>query len=357
MGQGENKSQDRTWVEKSTHILIHYIVPPAISLLLVVVFLREVNFHQVWQIVQHGCNMWVLVLVMAFSLLSVAIRGIRWGIQLRGVGIARMPPVAEISALWGAAALNIVFPRLGEAWRCVFVAHRQKCPLTTVVGTDLGDRTSDLICVFVFMGIALLIAHPALDNFARHYALGRALGHIFLNKWLWISLASVALAIWVLLRFFGQRAWVRSMRTGLLNIWDGFAILFHMDQLGLYLWLTLALWGASYLTTYVSLFAFPFTREWVLAPGMHYGLTIGFISLLFGILSTGIPSNGGLGPWTIAIAYSLEIFGMPHEHAVSYALVVWGAQTVSYIFGGIFAATQYFRHREETNGIGAKSRQ
>lgn len=324
---------------------VRYVVPTAISVVLIIVFLREVDMRQVWHIVRHGCNPWLIAAVMVSSLASVAIRGIRWGIQLRGVGIPRMPPGAEVSALFSAYALNLVFPRCGEAWRCIYVSRRQHSPLMTVVGTDIGDRTSDLICVFIFIGIVMLITPEQVLSFFHRYEFGRMLGSVLGHVWLWAGLAILIVATWVLLRYFRRWQWVQHLSRGLRNMADGFLILFHMPQTGLYLWLTLAMWVATYLVTYLGYFAFPFTAEWALSPGMDLGLKAGMVSLLFGVLSTAVPSNGGLGPWTIAVAYSLEIFGVDHSDATAYSFVIWGFQSISYVIAGIFAAIYMARHR------------
>lgn len=330
------------------HIFSNYVLPFGISVLLIVVFFREVNFRQVRDILSAGCNMWFIALMAILAVAAIAIRGIRWGIQLRGVGIPRMPPMAEMSALLGASVLNVAFPRLGEAWRCIYVSKREKCPFMTVLGTDIGDRTSDLICVFIFIAIAFGVAHSEITNFMHHYEVGRVIDGVVTRVWVWVAIVVVIIALWALMHFGSRYEWVDTMRKGLKNMWNGFVILFHMPQLGLYLWLTLLLWGFTYLSTYVAYFAFPFTRDLVLQPDMHFGIAMGFVTLLFSVCSTAVPSNGGLGPWTLAVAYSLQVFGVAKEDALSYALVVWGFQTVGYfIAGGASFVYIYLQRRKE----------
>lgn len=329
------------------HIISQYVLPSLISTLLIVVFFREVNLRQVWQIVRGDCNMWMIGLMMIFSVMAIAIRGIRWGIQLRGVGIPRMPALAEMSALLSASVLNVAFPRLGEAWRCIYVSRRQHCPFMTVLGTDIGDRTCDLICVFAFIAIALGVAHSEIINFMHHYEVGRVIGDVIDRLWVWIAIVVVVCALLALMRYGSRYEWVESMKKGLSNMWQGFAVLFRMPQLGLYVWLTVLLWGATYMATYVAYFAFPFTRDLILEPHMHWGISMGFVTLLFGVCSTAVPSNGGLGPWTLAIAYSLEVFGVAKEDAVSYALVVWGFQTIAYMISGGASFVYIYYHRRK----------
>lgn len=124
-----------------SHIVkvLDYLVPVGISALLVVWLFRKVDFGEVMALVRNGCDFrWVLAM-MAITTLSHMVRGIRWGIQLRGAGVPRMTVTKESVSIFGAYALNLVFPRLGEVWRCVYISRSEKVPLSTVVGTDIGD--------------------------------------------------------------------------------------------------------------------------------------------------------------------------------------------------------------------------
>ena len=103
--------------------------------------------------------------MMCVTVVSHIIRGIRWGIQLRAAGVARMPVIAESVSIFGAYALNLLFPFLGEAWRCVYVSRRQGCKLATVVGTDIGDRSADGIMIALISAAAMIVAHPAMERF------------------------------------------------------------------------------------------------------------------------------------------------------------------------------------------------
>ena len=49
--------------------------------------------------------------------------------------------------------------------------------------------------------------------------------------------------------------------------------------------------------------AFPFTRALVEEPGSAWGLIPGLVVFVFGSYSMAIPSNGGLGPWNLAVMF------------------------------------------------------
>ena len=101
---------------------LRYIVPIGISVGLIVWLFKKVDFHEVMTTIKEGCDFFWIGVMMIITMVSHMIRGVRWGMQLRAAGVRRMPVVCEWVTIWGAYALNLVFPQLGEAWRCVFVS-------------------------------------------------------------------------------------------------------------------------------------------------------------------------------------------------------------------------------------------
>lgn len=324
---------------------LRYVLPSGVSVLLIIWFFSEVNFNKVMEVIHRGCDIGWIIGMMVVTILNMSCRGIRWGIQLRGVGIPRMPAIAECASIYGAYALNLVFPRLGEMWRCLYISRRQHCPFTTVLGTDLGDRTSDMICVFAFLLLGVIFTDAQLDRFIDHYAVGRAIRDIVTNKWVWTGVILGIGGYVALVHFGAKHRWVQKIKEGASNIWTGFIILFRMPQLGLYLWLTLGIWGCYFLETYLSLYAFPFTRHWMMGPGLAWGLKPGLVMMIFSVFSTAIPSNGGLGPWTISVTYALTLFGLPTAEAAAFALVVWGFQQSIIVVVGIITFIFIMRRR------------
>ena len=51
----------------------------------------------------------------------------------------------------------------------------------------------------------------------------------------------------------------------------------------------------------------------------------------------GVPSNGGLGPWNIAVMFALSLYGIGQTEGTAYSLVVWGFQTIMIVALGIFS--------------------
>lgn len=329
--------------------VLDYTVPAAISVTLVVWLFHKVNFDDIIHTIRDGCDFWYVALMMLITTLSHMIRGIRWGIQLRGAGVPRMSVNAESVSIFGAYALNLVFPRLGEVWRCLYVSRREKVSLSTVVGTDFGDRISDLVVVITLVIVALFVAHPALMDFMSHYSVGRDIRHILDDKVMWLCIAAGIGVIWYVLHYMRRYKWVAKVDGSIQKIWDGFKVLFTMKGKGEYVILTLGIWTCYFMETYVMFFAFPFTRELVSAPGMAAGFVPGLVVFVFGSLSMGIPSNGGLGPWNLAVMFALSLYGISDTEGASFSMVMWGCQAAWLVVLGLYSAAYVLLTRKNSS--------
>ena len=172
------KSRSKDIVEK----ILKITIPIGVSAAMLIWMSHKLDFQKIWAITSHDCDYWWLLLVMLLTMLSYSIRGIRWGYQLRAAGIPRMSVASESVSIFSAYAINLLVPYLGEAWRCVYVVRRENAKLSTVVGTDLADRSSDFVMIVLLLGLALIVANPALTHFFDQYSLGRDMESI-LSKW------------------------------------------------------------------------------------------------------------------------------------------------------------------------------
>ncbi len=339
---------------KAAHIVetaLKIIIPLAVSAGLILWLFHKVNIHQVMTIIHQGVDYRFIIAMMFITMMSHIIRGIRWGIQLRAAGIPRMSATAESVSIFGAYALNLVFPFLGEAWRCVYVSRREKCKLSTVVGTDIGDRASDGVMIGLLILLAIFVAHPAIVQFLSHYPLGEYINRIVADWTVWLWIAGGIVLVLVLGRIFRNTAFVQGVRRSAARIWHGFAVLFHMKGTGLYLVLTIGIWTCYFLETYVCFFAFPFTRELIAQPGSHWGLVPGLVVFVFGSCSMIVPSNGGLGPWNIAVMFALSLYGISNSDGAAYSIVCWSFQSLMLILQGIFSAFYIMLHRRREHRL------
>lgn len=335
--------------------LVDYVIPVAISVCLVVWLFHKVNFADIWHVARTECRFGWVIAMMAITTLSHMVRGIRWGIQLRAAGVPRMTVTHESVSIFGAYALNLVFPRLGEVWRCMYISRSEKVKLSTVVGTDFGDRISDLVVVIALTALCLVVAHGPITTFMAHYKFGEELDSIFDDKLVWLGLAAVVGVFWAVCHYLRMFSWVRRMDAALENVWNGFKVLFTMRGRGAYIVLTLCIWLCYYMETYVMFQAFPFTRDLVTQAGTAYGLIPGLVVFVFGSMSMGIPSNGGLGPWNIAVMFALSLYGIGDTEGATFAMTMWSCQAAWLVVLGLFSAGYIAVQNRETDKRSAVS--
>ena len=339
--QAPSPTPPETGWKKALHILgqiCKIVLPMGVSVVLVIWLFHKVNLHQIKEIMSQGVRFEFLGMMMFLTMLSFMIRGIRWGIQLRAAGVPRMSPVAECVSIFSAYAINLIIQFLGEAFRCIYVARKEKVKLATIVGTDLGDRGSDFVMILSIIGLTLGVASTPIHHFFEEYPLGRFLENLFDKWWLYASVVLLLLLFiladlrWKKTKFFS------GVNLSLSRMWEGFKVLFYMKGRWTYLWFTIAIWICYFLETYLCFYAFPFTRELTEMPGSAYGLVPGLVVFVFGAMSMVVPSNGGLGPWNVAVMYALMLYGVGRTDAAAYSLVVWGFQAAMIIALGIFSA-------------------
>lgn len=325
--------------------ILKIMVPVACSVLLIWWLFRKVDFQEMTQVLKHNTNYWVFLPVMVIVVLSHVIRGIRWGYQLRAAGCGDVPRMTLCCSIFGAYALNLVIPFAGEGWRIVYIARRQNAPVATVLGTDLGDRISDAVVVIVLLLLALVVGEDYIEDFMSHYAVGNRVLSILEDGDFWMLLVGSLLALvcigWALRNF----AFMRKLRKSASSVWHGFWVLFTMPGRGMYLLLTIGIWLCYYLETYVSFWAFPFTRQLAENPSLAYGLLPGLISFVLSSLSMAIPSNGGLGPWNLAVVFALSMFGISSGEGAAFSIAVWSAVTITLILLGLFTIGYVSRNR------------
>ncbi|MBD5308721.1 MAG: flippase-like domain-containing protein [Bacteroides sp.] len=333
--------------------VVQYLLPAACSALLVVWLFHKIHFQSMMHVVRNGGVRYeFLILMMCVTTLSHVVRGARWGLQIEGVG-ARCGLMQLSVSIFGCYALNLLFPRAGEVWRCVYISRTHRVPLSTVVGTLVGDRASDIIVVFLLTGLAFIVAAPELHKFMTHYAVGRDFVDLVDNPWLWIGVVMLIAGFYFLLHCFRTAALVQRIDGSLRNLWNGFHSLFTtMPHKGLYLVLTLGIWICYFLQTYLAFFAFPFTRELIHTPGTCYGLIPGLVAFVFGSFSMAVPSNGGLGAWNLAVIFALTLFGIGKVEAAAFSMVMWSFESLMLVILGIFTCIYVTTTRGEYRDAG-----
>ncbi|MCH5218666.1 MAG: flippase-like domain-containing protein [Muribaculaceae bacterium] len=316
-------------------LALRYLLPLALTVALVWYMFHKVDFSSMMAILREGVDYWWILLAMGISVFSHVARAARWRLQLRSLGIDA-PFMALCCSIFGCYALNLVFPRLGEVWRCTYISRREKAPFTTVLGSMVSDRLTDTASVLLLTALTFIVANGAIRAFLARYPVGQDFLALVENPWLWTAVALFVALVVCAFRLGRHTPVVRKLLQWLGELWAGFATLWHMKGRLRFALLTVAIWGCFFVQLYVAFFAFPFTRALCAEPGLALGLTPCLVAFVLSSIGMAIPSNGGLGPWNIAIMFGLAIYGVSDAEGTAFSMLQWSGQTVMLILLGIF---------------------
>lgn len=311
---------------------LKYVVPPVITIGLCWLMFTGIDFTGMLDIIRSQCRFGWIAATLAVSILSHILRAMRWGIQLRALNV-RTPLFILILSIFGTYAVNLVFPRLGELWRTGYIAARQKAQFTTVFGSMVADRLADTITVLLITAVAFLMASTTLTNYFADTSdtLAKVI-HVVTSPRLWPFVALAIALIWLMINRNRSNPFIQKLKKIVIELWRGFAVIGSMPGRGLWLLLTVGVWGCYFVQLWLAFYAFDFTARVV----SDYGLPAVLVTFAVSSLSMGVPSNGGIGPWQWAVIFALGVYGVAEAQAAAFANLVLGTQTVLLIVLGVF---------------------
>lgn len=321
--------------------LIRFLLPLAFGIGIIWFILQKVDTDLLMDTVRNGIN-WTWVLISwAFALLANVVRGLRWRQQLRLVDIN--PSLHEMSvSFFGNYGMNLVFPRLGEFWRCNYIAHSNHKPFSTVGGTILSERFCDILCSMLIVVITLVVEAKVLlkfflDENSQEMAIEAAGGVVAESSgsdfpfWTVVltSLAVICL-LWYFMhpRLKQYKAYQSAMQTAS-NLWLGFISLKDLPSLWSYAGLSVLIWALYFLNTLTQFYFFDFTS--------HLGLLACLSVFVMGTISQILPIQGGLGAWQAMVLFALMQYGIDQQHAIIFAVVAWIIEQAFVLLMGLYA--------------------
>ncbi len=312
--------------------LLKYAVPLFISVGLCWLLFKKMNFHEMMRIIREQCDFTWIFLGLAFNITAMIFRAFRWGLQLNALGV-RPTRKELILAIFGTYAVNLVLPRLGELWRSGYIAQRQDKPFTIVFGSMLGDRLADTLTVLLLAFVTFLLASKAILMYFSENGETVARLHGFITSpWLWLTIGLIAVGLIIFMRLRTQTKWISRTQKAIHELWHGFAVLATMPRRGLWLILTVCIWGSYFMSFYMAFHSFGFN----VASEEQYGVIVVLVTFVLSSISMGVPSNGGIGPWQWAVIFALGIYGVEGGNAGAFANVVLFSTTMMQIALGLF---------------------
>ena len=133
---------------------IRWAISAAI-LVFLILFARTIDWHAAWSSMRHA-SLPLLAAAIAVNLLSVLIKGVRWWLFLRPIGITSLP-LATRATVAGAGLNNVLVASGGDAARVVFVSRVAGVSSSTVLASMALERLFDPIGFVILLVFGVLV--------------------------------------------------------------------------------------------------------------------------------------------------------------------------------------------------------
>lgn len=294
---------------KRVQKFIKLFLPLAFGVAIVWFIMQKVDGTLFMDTIRHGIN-WPLVFVSLWVIvLSNVLRGYRWRQQLQVAGTD--PSIHDLTMSYlGNYGVNLIFPRLGEVWRCNYINNLptkdgEKPGFVKIMGTIVSERICDILGLLPYVMLAALTQWPiALD---------------FIHR-LGIQNANAAAAAVLIPCALADSRIVNGIKAMVKNLWEGIVGLRHLPNVWSYIGWTLAVWGVYFANSWLQLYFFDFTS--------HYGFQCALTFFVCGSMAQIVPVQGGLGAWQIMTILALQCHGLDYDHAVTFAIVAWTLEQI-----------------------------
>ena len=299
---------------------IRFGVSIGLAVLLLGLFLRNLDFAAVAEAIRGARPGWIVLAVAAGLLGTPPIRAWRWGRLLKEY--PARPLHLNVATAIGFAASTLLPARAGEIVRPVALSRLGGLPLTPCLLSIALERLIDLISTLVLFVVFVIGWAPASlggDEAARFDLLrksalligaGAAAAIVFLTIFaLRPDLARRIAAPFF--RLFPAKISAR-LESVLSHLLDGIAALRSPRDAALVAAQSALLWLVICVQIWCTLKAFDLT----------FPFPVTFFVLAWGVVGLAIPTPGGVGGYHTAIAYCLAgFYAVPRNTAAAFALV------------------------------------
>jgi hypothetical protein len=133
---------------------IRWAISAAI-LVFLILFARTINWHQAWSSMVHA-SLPLLAAAIGVNILSVLIKGVRWWLFLRPIGITSLP-LAIRATIAGAGLNNVLVASGGDAARVVFVSRVSGVSSSTVLASMALEKLFDPIGFVMLLVFGVIV--------------------------------------------------------------------------------------------------------------------------------------------------------------------------------------------------------
>lgn len=310
--------------------ILQYMVFMGAGLFLVWWQLRAMTPEETTEFVSaiKNTRFWLVPPIILMSLLSHLSRSMRWKLLMEPMGYDPRLSNVFASTMVGYLA-NSAVPRLGEVLKCSILARYERLAINKLVGSIIIERTFDLICYLVFIGITVLIQVDLIGRYVED-KFERITASEGLPVWakLLIWLAVIG-ALWLLVKFlfrkYPENKVISRVNLFFRGLGEGFASIRRLRNRRAFLAHTLFIWAMYLLQIYLGFHAMQGTENLPLSAAFSV-LTLATLAM--------IATPGGIGSFPIFVMQTLLLYGIDSPQGKAFGWIMWGVSTAIIILAG-----------------------
>lgn len=274
---------------------------------------------------------WFVILSVFFSISSHISRAYRWNFMLEPLGY-KPKLLNNFMAVYVAYLMNIFIPKSGEVSRAVIINKYEDVPFDKAFGTIISERVIDVIFLFGFTTIALLLQFEELSAFLLDVM---PLNTIY--KLLGVTLIMFVF-VFLILKF-SKSSIVKKIIQFFSGLKEGVLSILKMKKKSPFIIHSFIIWGLYLLSFYTATFALPETSS-IAYSTLIITFVVGSFSFAF--------TNSGFGSYPFFVAAILAIFGIPETVGTAFGWIVWTSSIASIVFfGGLSLLILPFYNKEK----------
>lgn len=127
----------------------------AAILVFLILFARTIDWHAAWNSMRHA-SLPLLAAAIGVNFLSLLLKGVRWWLFLRPIGINSLP-LAMRATIAGAGLNNVLVANGGDAARVVFVSRLSGVPSSTVLASVALEKLFDPIGFVMLLVFGVIV--------------------------------------------------------------------------------------------------------------------------------------------------------------------------------------------------------
>lgn len=294
---------------------------------------RDFDIESIRDVLLHKMNWWWMLASFPFGILAQAFRAWRWKQTLAPLDEHPRTKTCT-NAIFLSYAASLVVPRIGEFTRCGVLAKKDGVNFAKALGTVVTERAVDSLIILIITALVLLLQMPVFLSFfsktgTRIDDLTALLGMFSTTGYIVVAICAL-MTLMCFYIFRKKLAFYDKMKTTVQGILDGVMSLRNVSNVPLFLFYSLAIWGAYFLHYYLTFFCFEGTS--------HLGLMCALVTFIVGSIAVLVPTPNGAGSWHFAVKTMLILYGVADNEALYFVLIVHTIQTLLVAALGIYAS-------------------